>query len=91
MKKRFRSGMGPAEPATHAGALNPGTTAVHENRIRHFVTDSQGGVPQPTTGSPPPGEHSTTVTTSQLFEAAWAMARRDKELDRLFNAWFYEI
>jgi len=32
-----------------------------------------------------------TASTQQVYNAAWAMAKRDWELNRLFNAWYYEI
>lgn len=30
-------------------------------------------------------------TQADLYAEAWRLARRDVELDRLFNSWYYEI
>lgn len=32
-----------------------------------------------------------TASTQQIYNTAWSMAKRDWELNRLFNAWYYEI
>jgi hypothetical protein len=34
---------------------------------------------------------STSVSIADLYEAAWSQSRRDYDLNRLFNAWYYEI
>jgi hypothetical protein len=34
---------------------------------------------------------STSVSIAELYEAAWSQSRRDYDLNRLFNAWYYEI
>lgn len=39
----------------------------------------------------PDANPSNQATTQQLFETAWANSRRDWELNRLFNAWYYQI
>ncbi|NLG54899.1 MAG: hypothetical protein GX542_04505 [Rhodococcus sp.] len=30
-------------------------------------------------------------TMAEIYDQAWELARREVEIDRLFNSWYYEI
>lgn len=62
------------------------------NRM-HNAFGQQHGKESPSANSPEseavaPGQ---SASTQQIYNAAWSMAKRDWEMNRLFNAWYYEI
>ena len=65
---------------------------MHSNRIKNALNHAYDKG-SPSEGSPEsdaiaPGKK---VSTQQIYNAAWSIAKRDWELNRLFNAWYYEI
>ena len=62
------------------------------NRIKNALHDQPNGklssLGSPEASATAPGK---TASTQQLFDAAWSLAKRDWEMNRLFNAWYYEI
>lgn len=65
---------------------------MQSNRINGLFRDPSSGnsslMKSPAENATAPGS---TASTQQVYEAAWSMAKRDWELNRLFNAWYYEI
>lgn len=65
---------------------------MHNHRIKHTPNHSMsdtGSPAKPQSGEAiAPGQ---AVSTQQIYNAAWALAKRDWELNRLFNSWYYEI
>lgn len=62
------------------------------NRIKQsFESSDRAEILASKSPDAPDASLSNQATTQQLFETAWANARRDWELNRLFNAWYYEI
>jgi len=69
---------------------------MNDNRISDYSMYPGDGwafeVSTPATGMPAIGAPTViaqSAGTADLYAAAWAMAQRDFELDRLFNAAFY--
>jgi hypothetical protein len=65
---------------------------MHSNRIKNALDQQPDGKPSslhsPADGAVGPGH---AVSTPQIYAAAWSLAKRDWELNRLFNSWYYEI
>jgi hypothetical protein len=68
------------------------TISMHSNRIKNSLGQQHGresaSANSPERDAVAPGQ---AASTQQIYNAAWSMAKRDWELNRLFNAWYYEI
>jgi hypothetical protein len=61
---------------------------VPKNRMnRYRETEEVNSEP----ANDPAPAYSAPRTIAEIYEEAWRVARRDVELDRLFNSWYYEI
>jgi hypothetical protein len=73
---------------------NFSTSVVHANCISNSF-GQQHGNESPSSRSPK-GEAiaialGQTASTNQIYNAAWSVAKRDWEMNRLLYAWYYEI